>query len=60
MDDAFGVGDLVESEFKTAKSQLHTAKDLAGLKVGHNVVSIIKQSLGRKCMLEIEVKFLDV
>lgn len=40
MDEAFGVGEVVTSELAKQKNRAYTARDLRGLKVEHDRVSI--------------------
>jgi len=40
LDDEFGVGDLVETEFQKAKNNAYNAKDLKGMRVMHDSVRI--------------------
>lgn len=41
LDEEFGIGNLVKEEIHTARNTAYTAKDLKGLQVEHNIVSII-------------------
>lgn len=41
LDEEFGIGNLVKEEIHIARNTAYTAKDLRGLKVEHNVVSMI-------------------
>ncbi len=40
MDEAFGVGDIVNNEMMKQKAKAYTSKDLRGLKVEHDRVSL--------------------
>lgn len=40
LDEEFGIGNLVREEIHTARNTAYTEKDLKGLKVEHNVVSV--------------------
>jgi len=44
LDEEFGIGNLVKEEIYTARNTAYTEKDLKGLKVEHNLVSIIYDS----------------
>ena len=39
MDQAFGVGDIIDMELSKAKARAYTGKDLQGLRVEHDRVS---------------------
>lgn len=41
LDEEFGIGNLVKEEMHTARNAAYTEKDLKGLTVEHNIVSII-------------------
>lgn len=41
LDEEFGIGNLVKEEIHTARNTAYTGKDLKGLKVEHNIVSVI-------------------
>lgn len=41
LDEEFGIGNLVKEEMHTARNAAYTGKDLKGLKVEHNIVSVI-------------------
>lgn len=41
LDEEFGIGNLVKEEMHTARNAAYTEKDLKGLKVEHNIVSVI-------------------
>lgn len=41
LDEEFGIGNLVREEIHSARNTAYTEKDLKGLKVEHNVVSVI-------------------
>lgn len=41
LDEEFGIGNLVKEEIHTARNTAYTERDLKGLKVEHNLVSII-------------------
>lgn len=40
LDEEFGIGNLVKEEIHTVRNTAYTEKNLKGLKVEHNVVSI--------------------
>lgn len=48
MDEAFGVGDMVTTELMKQKAKAYTSKDLRGLKVEHDRVSLTG-SLSSSC-----------
>lgn len=43
LDEAFGIGNLVKEEIHTTRNTAYTQKDLKGLTVEHNAVSLITQ-----------------
>lgn len=40
LDEEFGIDNLVKEEIHTARNTAYTERDLKGLKVEHNIVSI--------------------
>lgn len=41
LDEEFGIGNLVREEMHSARNTAYTEKDLKGLKVEHNLVSLL-------------------
>jgi len=41
LDEEFGIGNLVKEEIHSVRNTAYTEKDLKGLKVEHNIVSLI-------------------
>jgi len=40
LDEEFGIGNLVKEEIHSVRNTAYTEKDLKGLKVEHNIVSL--------------------
>lgn len=55
LDEEFGIGNLVREEIHTARNTAYTAKDLKGLQVEHNIVSIIIYILLFTTFLQVRV-----
>lgn len=48
LDEEFGISNLVKEEMHSARSTAYTQKDLKGLKVEHNIVSLINYYINMK------------